>query len=45
MIKGTLSEEYQGTFNDMSQNQIISTKVIGISDSDVMVDMVLNLKV
>jgi len=37
--KGTLSEEYQGTFNDISENQIISAKVIGISDSDVMVDI------
>ena len=35
----TLSEEYQGTFNDISENQIISAKVIGISDSDVMVDI------
>ena len=34
-----LSEEYQGTFNDISENQIISAKVIGISDSDVMVDI------
>ena len=32
-------EEYQGTFNDISENQIISAKVIGISDSDVMVDI------
>ena len=37
--QGTLSEEYQGTFNDISENQIISAKVIGISDSDVMVDI------
>ena len=35
----TLSEEYLGTFNDISENQIISAKVIGISDSDVMVDI------
>ena len=35
----TLSEEYQGTFNDISENQIISAKVIGISDSDIMVDI------
>ena len=34
-----LSEEYQGTFNDISENQIISAKVIGISDSDIMVDI------
>src|SRR6056300_392983 len=34
-----LSEEYQGTFNDISENQFISAKVIGISDSDVMVDI------
>jgi small subunit ribosomal protein S1 len=34
-----LSEEYDGTFNDISENQIISAKVIGISDSDVMVDI------
>ena len=34
-----LSKEYQGTFNDISENQIISAKVIGISDSDVMVDI------
>jgi len=32
-------EEYEGTFNDISENQIISAKVIGISDSDVMVDI------
>ena len=37
--KKSLSEEYQGTFNDISENQIISAKVIGISDSDVMVDI------
>ena len=34
-----VSEEYQGTFNDISENQIISAKVIGISDSDVMVEI------
>lgn len=34
-----LSEDYQSTFNDISENQIISAKVIGISDSDVMVDI------
>jgi len=34
-----LSKEYEGTFNDISENQIISAKVIGISDSDVMVDI------
>ena len=34
-----LSEEYQGTFNDISENQIISANVIGISDNDVMVDI------
>jgi small subunit ribosomal protein S1 len=38
-ISDVLSEEYQGTFNDISENQIISAKVIGISDSDVMVDI------
>jgi small subunit ribosomal protein S1 len=32
-------DEYQGTFNDISENQIISAKVIGISDNDVMVDI------
>ena len=37
--KQVLSEEYQGTFNDISENQIISAKVIGISDNDVMVDI------
>ncbi|MFL2511183.1 MAG: 30S ribosomal protein S1 [Candidatus Neomarinimicrobiota bacterium] len=37
--KDVLSEEYQGTFNDISENQIISAQVIGISDSDVMVDI------
>ena len=31
--------EYEGTFNDISENQIISAKVIGISDSDIMVDI------
>ena len=34
-----ITEDYQGTFNDISENQIISAKVIGISDSDVMVDI------
>jgi len=37
--KDILSEEYQGTFNDISENQIISAQVIGISDSDIMVDI------
>ncbi len=37
--ENSLLEEYQGTFNDISENQIISAKVIGISDSDVMVDI------
>ena len=37
--ENSLSEEYQVTFNDISENQIISAKVIGISDSDVMVDI------
>ena len=37
--ENSLSDEYQGTFNDISENQIISAKVIGISDSDVMVDI------
>jgi Ribosomal protein S1 len=37
--KEALAEEYKGTFNDISENQIISAKVIGISDSDVMVDI------
>ena len=32
-------EEYESTFNDISENQIISAKVIGISDNDVMVDI------
>ncbi len=35
----SFTEEYEGTFNDISENQIISAKVIGISDSDVMVDI------
>ena len=34
-----LSSEYDNTFKDISENQIISAKVIGISDSDVMVDI------
>ena len=37
--ENTIPEDYQGTFNDISENQIISAKVIGISDSDVMVDI------
>ena len=37
--KDDLAQEYKGTFNDISENQIISAKVIGISDSDVMVDI------
>jgi small subunit ribosomal protein S1 len=32
-------EEYESTFNDISENQIISAKVIGISDNDIMVDI------
>ena len=35
----SLSSEYENTFKDISENQIISAKVIGISDSDVMVDI------
>jgi len=31
--------EYDNTFKDISENQIISAKVIGISDSDIMVDI------
>jgi small subunit ribosomal protein S1 len=38
-IADDILEEYQGTFNDISENQIISAKVIGISDNDVMVDI------
>ena len=38
-LESALTEDYQGTFNDISENQIISAKVIGISDSDVMVDI------
>ena len=38
-LESVLTEDYQGTFNDISENQIISAKVIGISDSDVMVDI------
>ncbi len=34
-----LSSEYQATFNDISENQIISAKVIGISDNEIMVDI------
>ena len=36
----SLTSEYDNTFKDISENQIISAKVIGISDSDVMVDIV-----
>ncbi len=35
----SLIAEYDDTFKDISENQIISAKVIGISDSDVMVDI------
>ena len=35
----SLAAEYDDTFKDISENQIISAKVIGISDSDVMVDI------
>ena len=35
----SLTAEYDNTFKDISENQIISAKVIGISDSDVMVDI------
>ena len=35
----SLTAEYDDTFKDISENQIISAKVIGISDSDVMVDI------
>ena len=35
----SLTSEYDNTFKDISENQIISAKVIGISDSDVMVDI------
>ena len=35
----SLDSEYVNTFKDISENQIISAKVIGISDSDVMVDI------
>ncbi len=38
-LESAITEDYQGTFNDISENQIISAKVIGISDSDVMVDI------
>ncbi len=31
--------EYDNTFKDISENQIISAKVIGISESDIMVDI------
>ncbi len=35
----SFDSEYANTFKDISENQIISAKVIGISDSDVMVDI------
>jgi len=35
----SLTSDYDNTFKDISENQIISAKVIGISDSDVMVDI------
>ncbi len=35
----SLTSEYDNTFKDISENQIISAKVIGISDSDIMVDI------
>ena len=35
----SLDSEYANTFKDISENQIISAKVIGISESDVMVDI------
>ena len=35
----SLTAEYDNTFKDISENQIISAKVIGISDSDAMVDI------
>ena len=38
-LKEDLTDEYQGTFNDISENQIISAKVIGISDNEIMVDI------
>ena len=38
-IDSSLTPEYENTFKDISENQIISAKVIGISDSDVMVDI------
>ena len=31
--------EYENTFKDISENQIISAKVIGISENDIMVDI------
>ena len=36
--KSDLSE-YENTFKDISENQIISAKVIGISENDIMVDI------
>ena len=38
-LTDNILEEYESTFNDISENQIISAKVIGISDNDVMVDI------
>ena len=38
LAKSDLSE-YEKTFKDISENQIISAKVIGISESDIMVDI------
>ncbi len=32
-------DEYENTFKDISENQIISAKVIGISENDIMVDI------
>lgn len=37
--KATNLEEYRSTFSDITENQIINARVIGISDSDVMVDI------
>jgi len=38
LAKSDLSE-YEKTFKDISENQIISAKVIGISENDIMVDI------
>ncbi len=38
-VDQSVMSEYDNTFKDISENQIISAKVIGISDSDVMVDI------